>query len=194
MAFTEENLVFFKLALLDKLLTAADKVIRPKIPSRRLQQAMIKTFDVSKKRKAIGGLFITHFWAVMLHDGHRAFGPKDAKFLVYFVNENDDPRKPTPRRATDVRRLTKAEFTDGLDRNRGLLIQNPSGGAMQHMIIVKTPQGRPAKVGASPATNFFSEGGKAFETQADDIILAEFDTFVRKNTPTDSQTIRINIP
>jgi hypothetical protein len=193
MAFTAEEISFFKLSLLDKLLTRADRVIRPQIPSRRLRQAMVKTFDISKPRRAIGGLFITHFWAVMLHDGHRSFGPKNAKFLVYFVNEDDDPRKPTPRRAADVRRLTRGEFNDGLERNRSMQIQNPSGGSMQHMIIVKTPSGRAARVGASPATNFFSEGGKSFEKTADDLIFAEFDAFVKKNTPHDAQHIRFVI-
>lgn len=193
MAFTKEEITFFKLALLDKLLTKADAVIRPQIPSRRLRQAMVKVFDVSQTRRARGALFITHFWAVMLHDGHRAFGPKDAKFLVYFVNEDDDPRKPTPRRAADVRRLTRDEFNAGLQRNRDLEIQNPSGGTMQHMIIVKSPRGRPGRVGATPPRPFFSEGGKAFESQVDDIVFAEFDAFVRKNTPTDSQTARFTI-
>lgn len=193
MAFTPEDLTFFKLALLDKLLTAADRVIRPQIPSRRLRQAMVKVFDVSQTRRAKGALFITHFWAVMVHDGSRAFGPKSAKFLVYFVNEDDDPRKPTPRRAADVRRLTKDEFNDGVQRNKELHLQNPGSGTMQHMIIVKTPRGRPARVGATAPSPFFAEGGKAFESRVDDIVFAEFDAFVKKNTPTDSQTARFTI-
>ena len=61
---------------------------------------------------------------------------------------------------------------------------------MQHMIVVKTPRGRPARVGASPPAPFFSEGGKAFEAQADDTVFREFDAFVKANVPTDSQRVR----
>ena len=193
MSFDAETIAFFKLDLLHKLLAAADTVIRPQIPSKTLRRAMVQTFDISKRNKAIGGLFITHFWAVMLHDGHRAFGPKTAKFLVYFVNEDDDPRKPTPARASDVRRLSKSEFNDGLARNRQLLTQNPSQGPYQHMIVVKTPRGRAGRIAATPPTNFFSTGGKAFEQRADDIFFDLFDSFVKKNTPTDNQTARFII-
>ena len=91
MTFSTDGIVLFKLELLDTLLTAADRVIRPQIPSRRLRPRLQKTFDVKQRRRAKGGLFLSPFWAVMLHDGHRAFGPKTAKFLVYFVNEDDDP-------------------------------------------------------------------------------------------------------
>lgn len=190
MTFSPDGIVLFKLDLLDKLLTAADRVIRPQIPSRRLRPRLQKVFDLSKKKRVVGGLFLSPFWAVMLHDGHRSFGPKTAKFLVYFANEDDDPRKPTPDRAADVRRLSKDEFNDGMARNRELEIFNPSGGAFQHMVVVKSPTGRPARVGASPATNFFSEGGKAFEARADDIVFAAFDAFVKANAPTDSQRVR----
>ena len=102
--FTPEGLDLFKVDLLNKLLAAADVVIRPRIPSRTLRKAMRQTIDLSRARVAVGALFIPHFWAVMLHDGHRSFGPKDANFLVFFVNEDDDPRKPTPERAAAVRR------------------------------------------------------------------------------------------
>ncbi len=193
MTFSTDGIVLFKLELLDKLLTAADHVIRPQIPSRRLRPRLTKVFDVSQTRRAKGGLFLSPFWAVMLHDGHRAFGPKRAKFLVYYVNESDDPRKPTPDRASDVRRLSKDEFNDGMQRNRELETFNPSGGSMQHMIVVKTPGGRPARIGASPPAPFFSEGGKAFEAQADDIVFAEFDAFVKANIPTDAQTVRFKL-
>jgi hypothetical protein len=193
MTFSQDGLTLFKFDLLDKLLTAADQVIRPQIPSRRLRPRLQKVFDLSKARRARGGLFLSPFWAVMLHDGHRAFGPKNAKFLVYFVNEHDDPRKPTPDRLAEVRRLTKDEFIAGMDRNRELAAVNPGGGPMQHMIVVKTQTGRPGRVGASPATNFFSEGGKAFEAQVDSIVFKELDAFIRKNTPTDSQTVRFTL-
>jgi hypothetical protein len=193
MPFNAEDLSFFKLALLDKLVTKADRVIRPQIPSRRLRQAMRKTFDISQTRRAKGALFIPHYWAVMVHDGTRAFGPKSAQFLVYFANEDDDPRGPSPERASDERRLTRDEFNAGMQRNRDLEIQNPGGGPMQHMIVVKSPRGRPARVGAKAGTPFFSKGGEAFERQVDDLVFRELDAFVKKNVPTDSQTARFFI-
>lgn len=187
MAFSFDEIQFFKFQLLDKLLSAADRVIRPQIPSRRLRPKLQKVFDLKQTRRAKGGLFLSPFWAVMLHDGHRSFGPKTANFLVYYADEADDPRKPTPDRVADVRRLTKNEFDAGMDRNKELENFNPAGGPMQHMLIVKTPTGRPGRVGASPATNFFSEGGKTFEAQVDDIVFAMFNAFVKRNVPTDTQ-------
>ena len=193
MTFSTDGITLFKFELLDKLLTAAEQVIRPLIPSRRLRPRLQKVFDLKQRRRAKGGLFLSPFWAVMLHDGHRAFGPKRAKFLVYYTDEDDDPRKPTPDRVADTRRLTKDEFDKGMVRNRELSNLNPAGGEFQHMIVVKTPRGRPARVGASPPAPFFSEGGKAFESQADDIIFAEFDAFVKRNVPKDSQKVRFTL-
>ena len=193
MTFSTDGITLFKFELLDKLLSAAKRVIQPKIPSRRLRPRLQKVFDLKQSRRAKGGLFLSPFWAVMLHDGHRAFGPKNSRFLVYFADEDDDPRKPTPDRVSETRRLTRDEFDAGMDRNKEMEAFNPGGGAMQHMIVVKSPRGRPARVGASPPTNFFSEGGKAFETLADDIVFAMFDDFVKRNVVKDSQTVRFKL-
>lgn len=191
MSFSNDEITFFKLALLDDLLTRADIVIRPRIPSSTLRQAMRKTFDVKGRKFSKGSLFIPHYWAVMVHDGRRSFGPKEANFLVYFAQEIDDPRKPNPERLSDQRRLTREEFQAGLAENRRLQVGNPSQGPMQHMIVVKTPAGAKTRVGPTAASPFFKEGAKPFERQVDGIIRAKFDAFVKRNVFSEQKTARI---
>lgn len=191
MSFSNDEITFFKIALLDDLLTKADVVIRPRIPSSTLREAMRKTFDVKGRRFSKGSLFIPHYWAVMVHDGHRPFRAKDATFLVYFADEADDPRKPNPARLADQVRLTKGQFDAGLLENLRLANVNPQGGSQQHMIIVKTPKGRPGLVKATAASPFFSEGAAPFERQVDAIVLAKFDSFIRRNIFTEAKTALI---
>lgn len=191
MAFTPEALDFLKIELIDALSRRAEQIVRPQIPSTTLRNALRRApLDITG-RKAKGGLFIPHFWAVMVHDGHRSFGPKRARFLVYFVNEADDPRKPNPERAADVRQLTKEEFDAGIAENRRLEQLNPGGGPMQHMIVVKTPEGRPARVGPSRGTFFFTRVEDRVADEADEIVFSRFDRFVRANVP--SETLRTRI-
>lgn len=191
MAFTPEAIDFLKIELIDALARRAEEAIRPQIPSRRLRNEMRRAPVEISGRRAKGGLYMPSFWAVMVHDGHRSFGPKRAKFLVYFVDEADDPRKPNPERAADVRPLTKEEFDYGIAQNRRLEQVNPGGGPMQHMIVVKTPEGRPARVGPSRGTFFFSHGDSAFIRDHDDIVVNLFDRFVRANVPTETLHTRI---
>lgn len=191
MAFTQQTIDFFKIQLMDKLLSAADRVIRPQIQSQTLRRAMTQVIDISNRTK--GGLVIEHFWALFYHDGTRRYGPVNAKFLVYFVNEADDPRKPTPPRASQVRRLTRAEFRSGLQRNNELFNLNPAGGTMQFMVIVRNAVGGPGQVGPLPPHPFFSEGGKLFEDNVDDIVFAEFDRFVKTNAPKERLPIKFRL-
>lgn len=193
MTFSNEDITFFKIALLDELLKKADTVIRPRIPSRTLRQAMRKTFDVKGRRISKGSLFIPHYWAVMVHDGRRAFKAKQATFLVYFAQEADDPRKPNPQRLVDQRRLTRDEFQAGLAVNRRLSNVNPQGGPQQHMIIVKTPKGTPGIVGGAPGTPFFTDFAEPFERQVDGIVSARFDEFIRRNLFTETKTALIRL-
>lgn len=193
MTFSNDDITFFKIALLDELLKKADAVIRPRIPSRTLRQAMRKTFDVKGRRISKGSLFIPHYWAVMVHDGRRAFKAKEAKFLVYFAQEADDPRKPNPQRLADQRRLTRDEFHAGLAVNRRLANVNPQGGPQQHMIIVKTPKGTPGTVGGAPGTPFFTDFAEPFERQVPGIVLARFDSFIRRNVFTETKTALIRL-
>lgn len=188
--FNSSDIDIFKVDLLQLLLRRADVIIRPQIPSTRLRQAMFQKIETANPRIAKGSLFIPHYWAIMVHDGHRAFKAKSARFLVYFADENDDPRKPNPQRLADQRRLTKGEFDTAMDRNRALEATNPGGGPMQHMIVVKTPRGAPAAVGPTAARPFFSQGGKAFERQVDDLVFSAFDAFVVKNIIKETKSAR----
>lgn len=181
MSFDVSGIDAYKFALMNQLADAAFVVAKPIIPSRTLSAALTKQVDIRGRKILRASLFIPHFWAVMVHDGHGAFGPRSARFLVYFHDEADDPRKPTPERAADVRRLTKGEFREGLAENKRLFNTNPGGGAYQHMVVVKDPTGRPGHVGPVVAKPFFLEGMKPFEARVDQIIRTSFDAFVRAN-------------
>lgn len=63
------------------------------------------------------------YWAVWLHDGHGPINAQVGRKLVFYDNPNDDPRiRPIPggypTRASSARRLTAAEFQEGLRQNR----------------------------------------------------------------------------
>lgn len=193
MTFSRDDILAFKVELLSRLLAEAAAEIRPKIPSRTLQRSMVPRIDV-RGRNAKGDLFIAEFWALFVHDGTRAFGPSNAKFLVYFVNPADDPRKPggvTPRRASQVRRLTEAEFRAGLAENARLARLNPGGGPMQHMIIVRTPSGSPGRVGPKEGSFFFERGAEGFEGRVDELVSEAFNRFVCGSGPGESLVTRV---
>lgn len=88
------------------------------IPSRQLRAAVELILDESDARAA---LFIPHYWAVYYHDGRGAVHPVSARKLVFFDNPHEDPRIPGGRRKVrykEERRLTRAEFLEGLRINR----------------------------------------------------------------------------
>lgn len=62
----------------------------------------------------IRNLYVPHYWAVYLHDGRsRPIRPRTAKFLVWYPDFRQDPRRPNggyPERYAQVRRLTREEF------------------------------------------------------------------------------------
>lgn len=178
MSFSRTAVAAFRRELMFELLTEARSDIRPGIPSKRLRSKL----QVRIKEKGLkGDLFLPQFWAVIHHDGRRGFGPRGAKFLVYFVHPENDPRQPTPNRAANQRKLTRGEFQSALERNDAMEKVNPAGGPFQWMIIVKTPDGDPARVGPARGT-FFFEGAaaKRFENRVDDIVFKELDAFIRR--------------
>lgn len=188
MSFRAVAVLDFKINLMFELLTSAQRHIKPDIPSARLR----RTLQIRiQQRGTKGDLFLTQFWAIIVHDGRRGFGPKDAKFLVFFVDPADDPRGPTPNRAADQRKLTAAEFQAALDRNKALEQINPSGGPMQHMIIVKDASGAPGRVSGVPARPFFLDlGAQRFESLVDDIVIREMDKFVSSQIIVERLTAR----
>jgi hypothetical protein len=90
---------------------------RRAITSSTLRAALRVLVDPAKREVR---LFIPHYWAVYVHDGRDAFSAKNTSFLIFFANPQDDPRFPgrqTPQRLADVRKLTPAEFQEGLRIN-----------------------------------------------------------------------------
>lgn len=66
-----------------------------------------------KRGDSVWALHIPHFWAVYLNDGRKAVSPKTATYLVWFRDPKQDPRLNngrTPERASQIRRLTQAQF------------------------------------------------------------------------------------
>lgn len=187
MAFTPANLALFKVDLLHELLREAQVVIRPQIPSTRLREAL--SIQLDQAQRGFGALFIPHFFALFVHDGRASVGPKTARFLVYFRNPDDDPRGPTPQRASQQKKLTKDQFQRGLERNRVLEKLNPSGGPFQHMIVVKTPDGLPGRVGPAAGSFFFTRGARAFEEKVPQIVHRKLEEFILRHLP--RETIRI---
>ncbi len=65
-------------------------------------------------------LIIPHYWAVYYHDGRGSVTPQNATKLIFF----DEPLENDPRlqgaydvRATDIQRLTREQYEEGLERN-----------------------------------------------------------------------------
>lgn len=191
MSFSRTSIADFRVDLMFELLTEARRIIRPAIPSKRLRDRLQVRI---KPRGLKGDLFLPQFWAVIHHDGRRGFGPRGAKFLVYFVDPDDDPRGPTPDRASDQVRLSRSQFQDALAKNDSLEASNPGAGPFQHMIIVKTPDGDPARVGPARGTPFFQGvAAKRFESSVDGIVFRELDAFIMREIITEEITTTVNL-
>ena len=115
-------MAFDKSAIIRSVLLAIGKrelaEARRRIPSRTLSAAVELIVEESRLRSR---LFIPHYWAVYVHDGHRAIHPTTASKLVFFDNPKDDPRRKgarKPERFSQERRLTKQEYQLGLQINK----------------------------------------------------------------------------
>lgn len=120
--------------------------IRDTIGSRTLREALRLVVDVSRRR---ADLFIPHYWAVYYHDGRGGFGPREARYLIFFDDPNDDPRKPTPERASQMRRLTREEYEYGQEQNRVRHLE----GRGPYMYVLE-------QVGPAAAHPFFDEAAE----------------------------------
>lgn len=162
--------------LLEALGAAAFEKVLPQIGSKTLQAALQLLIEDTELQAR---LFIPHYWAVYYHDGRGGFGPKDATFLVYFPNPQDDPRLPagrSPERASELRRLTKAEFYRGLSENT----RRRKAGLPPFMLVIKNEDGSPGSVGPAPAHPFFTEGMAGFALEADDLTYPIVDDYVQR--------------
>lgn len=103
--------------LATELARAGRDYVRPFIPSQTLRSSLQVVQGESFNKSSI---FIPHYWAVYLHDGRGAFGPRKKRVLVYFRNPANDPRirGGYPVRAVENRRLTEGEWNYWLRQNR----------------------------------------------------------------------------
>jgi hypothetical protein len=121
--------------------------LRARLAVSRASRQLTEAMQVIRDSDDLVRLHIAHYWAIYLHDGRGSMGPKKAKFLVYFNNPHEDPRLPGaryPRRAAQVRRLTKQQFYFWLEQNR----LARERGTRPPMIIVK-------RVGPAKGKHFF---------------------------------------
>ena len=136
--------------------------VKTMIGSQTLRAAIRLIINESEQRV---DLFIPHYWAVWYHDGRGSVSPVTARKLVFFDNPNDDPRLAggRPVRESQVRRLTKEQYQEGLRRNR---VRPP--GARPFMYVVDS-------VGPSSPRPFFRQLEKGAAQRADPVVLREFE-------------------
>lgn len=110
----------FQRKLLQKLADAAKSYSRPKIPSQTLRNS---AYTVVLNDNKTAYVEIPEYWAIYVHDGRGAFGPRrPGSVLVYFRNPKNDPRlAPTgksPIRYSQTKRLTQPQFSYWLRQNQ----------------------------------------------------------------------------
>ena len=89
-----------------------------------------------------------HYWAVYYHDGRGPLRPVNGKYLVYFLDPEDDPRFQNgyPVRASDVKRLelSPEEFKAAI-RSGKMIVTNYVGPAKGKRFIDRIAR-RAAKI------------------------------------------------
>lgn len=104
------------------------------------------------------------YWAVYYHDGRGAIRARPGHKLVYFRNPDDDPRiggaaRNYPKKRSDIRRLTKAQFYRFLrDPNSGMIVRD--------------------SVGPSKGDPFFTRGLRNFPARAGRAVVVEVSKFI----------------
>lgn len=104
------------LEILQKIGHEELQLARNLVGSRTLRNALQLIIEESLGRAVV---FIPHYWAVYYHDGRGSIHPTTATKLVFFDSPEDDPRLEGgfPERASELRRLTREEFYEGLAIN-----------------------------------------------------------------------------
>lgn len=159
----------FQRRLLRVLSRSALRFVKPKIPSRTLRSAAVARLLSDRH----ADIHIPHFWAIYVHDGRRPFTMPAGKVMVWFKNPKDDPRLrdgKLPVRRKQLRKLTRDEFFELLDRNRQAIAEgreppvviaraikkdtlprpffsNRSGGGMHGFVTVAAIEARPLVMG-----------------------------------------------
>lgn len=161
---------------------------RRRVPSKQLRLAMQLIVEESKARARV---FVPHYWAIYLHDGHDEINPRSARKLVFFDNPHDDPRVRGARRAerySQERRLTKREYELGLQINR----ERAERGQRPFMYVVSSTRA----VGGKP---WFDQMARGAARRVNGRAATAFDREMQKLVDTDpalrpdKRTARFNI-
>lgn len=141
---------------------------RRRIGSGTLRRALTLIVEESQARAR---LFIPHYWAVYYHDGRDGFGPVSANKLVFFDRPEDDPRLEGgyPVRASEIRRLTRDEYVEGLERNA----ERRRNGLRPFMYVVDS-------VGPQAGRPFFDEMADGASERAGPTAAMLFDRWVQR--------------
>jgi len=152
------------------------RLVRKSIGSKTLRAAIRLIIDESEQR---ADLFIPHYWAVWYHDGRGSVSPVTARKLVFFDDPNDDPRikNGRPVRESDVRRLTKEQYREGLRRNQ----ERAGRGGRPFMYVVDS-------VGPSRPRPFFDRLEMGAARRADDVVLRAFEKELLQAIDSDPDT------
>ncbi len=139
------------------------RLVKKSIGSKTLRAAVRLIVDESKQR---ADLFIPHYWAIYYHDGRGSVSPRSARKLVFFDNPNDDPRLAGgyPVRASQVQRLTREQYNEGLRRNQ----ERARKGGRPFMYVVDG-------VGPSKPKPFFKRLSQGSAQRAEPIVRKEFE-------------------
>lgn len=154
-------------------------LVRKSIGSRTLRAAVRLIIDESEQRAS---LFIPHYWAIWYHDGRGSISPVNARKLVFFDNHHDDPRLrggKRPERESQVKRLTKEQYENGLRINR----ERHRRGQRPFMYVVDS-------VGDSFASKqpFFDRHAEGAKERADPIVLRTFEAELLRYIDNDPAT------
>lgn len=149
-----------------------------KVQSRigRASQTLASALTIRKTPEG-AELYIPHYWALYVHDGRGAVKPRRSKFLVWFLDPKDDPRLSGgyPERASDIIRLTRDQFREGLAENRA----RAAAGLPPYMIVTKYS-------GPTRPNRFFEE--LSILEEAGKLVPRKFEEFLLRHLPAEKDT------
>lgn len=171
--------MFNKEEILRKVLLAIGELelaeARRRIPSETLRGAARLIIEESMQRARV---FIPHYWAEFIHDGHNGINPVSARKLVFFDDPKNDPRRAgrsAPERESQERKLTKAQYEEGLRINA----ERRANGQRPFMYVVNSTgplNGRP----------WFTQMAKTASNRVGGAALAAFDAEIQNLVDKDS--------
>ena len=173
--------------LLNELGQKGVRFIRPLIPSRTLQKSL--RYDVELKKTVFKLNFsVPQYWAKFVHDGRSAPFLTENK-MIWYANPGDDPRIKNgyPVKRSDVQKLTRQEYLDGVLTNREMYRDFPEGGTMQFMIITDFIK---KTTGAQP---FFDVGLKGFGNTVRKAVRRKITRRLKTNISLKTRTINLRL-